>query len=153
MSLASFRPLRKSPHRIALFAALVPFAASAQEASDASAIDWASTVVVRAWPTLMPLPQRVVAAPALLARNPNPMSAGGVVLIGTRMGDAPPPVDQVLSRQPGGRAGLVTVATTNQTSGGSAVTLWDEIAPPAPQPVPVESTRPAQSNVASNTRK
>jgi hypothetical protein len=31
---------------------------------------------------------------------------------------------------------------------GSNVTLWDEIAPPSPLPVPVDAARAAQGNVA-----
>ncbi|MGF6755351.1 hypothetical protein [Paraburkholderia sp. GAS42] len=60
--------------------------------------------------------------------------------------------DQMLSRQRGGAVGMVMVAATPQMRGGS-VTLWDEIAPPTPLPVPVDAARAAQSNVASYTRK
>ncbi|SEA22974.1 hypothetical protein [Paraburkholderia sartisoli] len=59
--------------------------------------------------------------------------------------------DQMLSRQRGGAAGMVMVAATPQMRGGS-VTLWDEIAPPTPMPVPVDAARAAQSNVTSYTR-
>jgi hypothetical protein len=60
--------------------------------------------------------------------------------------------DQMLSRQRGGAVGMVMVAATPQLRGGS-VTLWDEIAPPTPLPIPVDAQRAAQSNVASFTRK
>jgi hypothetical protein len=60
--------------------------------------------------------------------------------------------DQMLSRQRGGAAGMVMVAATPQLRGGS-VTLWDEIAPPSPLPIPVDAARAAQGNVASFTRK
>lgn len=59
--------------------------------------------------------------------------------------------DQMLSRQRGGAVGMVMVAATPQMRGGS-VTLWDEIAPPTPLPVPVDAARAAQGNVASYTR-
>ncbi|MFC0398679.1 hypothetical protein [Paraburkholderia rhizosphaerae] len=61
--------------------------------------------------------------------------------------------DQVLARQRGGASGLTMVAATPQLTRGSSVTLWDEIAPPAPLPVPVDAARAAQSNVASYMRK
>ncbi|MGH8781536.1 hypothetical protein [Paraburkholderia sp.] len=61
--------------------------------------------------------------------------------------------DQVLSRQRGGAAGMVMVAATPQLTRGNSVTLWDEIAPPAPLPIPVDAARTAQANVASFTRK
>ena len=65
--------------------------------------------------------------------------------------------DQMLSRQRGGAVGMVMVAATPQLmhgSGGSnGVTLWDEIAPPSPLPVPVDAARSAQGNVANYQRK
>lgn len=64
--------------------------------------------------------------------------------------------DPALPRQRGDDPGPVTVAATPEEPmrNDSAVTLWDEIAPPAPQPVPVDSGHAAQqSNVASDTRK
>ena len=62
--------------------------------------------------------------------------------------------DQTLSRQRGGAVGMVMVAATPQLMrGNNNVTLWDEIAPPAPLPIPVDATQNAQGNVASYTRK
>lgn len=65
--------------------------------------------------------------------------------------------DQLLSRQRGGAVGMVMVAATPQlmrgNGGGSNVTLWDELAPPSPLPIPVDAARAAQSNVASYQRK
>ena len=63
--------------------------------------------------------------------------------------------DQTLSRQRGGAVGMVLVAATPQLMRGNnnSVTLWDEIAPPAPLPIPVDATQNAQGNVASYTRK
>jgi hypothetical protein len=61
--------------------------------------------------------------------------------------------DQVLSRQRGGAVGMVMVAATPQLMRGSSVTLWDEIAPPTPLPVPIDAARAAQGNVANYQRK
>ncbi len=61
--------------------------------------------------------------------------------------------DQMLSRQRGGATGMLMVATTPRLAHGGSVTLWDEIAPPAPLPVPVDASRPVQGNVAALTRK
>jgi hypothetical protein len=66
--------------------------------------------------------------------------------------------DQVLSRQRGGAVGMLMVAATPQLmrgagSSGNSVTLWDEIAPPSPLPIPVDAARAAQGNVASYQRK
>lgn len=64
--------------------------------------------------------------------------------------------DQVLSRQRGGAVGMVMVAATPQLmrgNGGGNVTLWDEIAPPSPLPVPIDAARAAQGNVANYQRK
>ena len=58
--------------------------------------------------------------------------------------------DEMLSRQRGGAFGMTVVAATPQLmrGNGSNVTLWDEIAPPSPLPVPVDAARAAQGNVA-----
>ncbi|APA84205.1 hypothetical protein BJG93_01410 [Paraburkholderia sprentiae WSM5005] len=63
--------------------------------------------------------------------------------------------DQVLSRQRGGAVGMLMVATTPQLMQHSdnQVTLWDEIAPPLPLPVPVDAARAAQGNLATYQRK
>ncbi|MGF6657617.1 hypothetical protein OKW34_008207 [Paraburkholderia youngii] len=63
--------------------------------------------------------------------------------------------DQMLSRQRGGAVGMLMVAATPQLmqGGGNQVTLWDEIAPPSPLPVPVDAARAAQGNVATYQRK
>lgn len=65
--------------------------------------------------------------------------------------------DQVLSRQRGGALGMVMVVSAPQlmrgSGGGNSVTLWDEIAPPSPLPVPVDAARAAQGNVANYQRK
>lgn len=66
--------------------------------------------------------------------------------------------DQVLSHQRGGFSGMLMVAATPQlmrgtNSGGNGVTLWDEIAPPSPLPIPIDAARTAQDNVANYQRK
>jgi hypothetical protein len=63
--------------------------------------------------------------------------------------------DQMLSRQRGGAVGMLMVAATPQLmqNGGNQVTLWDEIAPPLPLPMPVDAARAAQGNVATYQRK
>jgi hypothetical protein len=166
MSLVFLPPLRKRPLLATLFAALVslalPSAASAQDAADASAMQVAIFVVADAWPMLAPLPTSLVATPAVLELNAAPAARNdtGDSLDASTAGDnavsvnTPPLDDQVLSQQRGGREGMVMVAATPQLmKGGNAVTLWDEIAPPsAPLPVPVDSGRAAQGNIASYTR-
>ncbi|EIF30205.1 hypothetical protein BCh11DRAFT_05682 [Burkholderia sp. Ch1-1] len=65
--------------------------------------------------------------------------------------------DQALSRQRRGAVGGVMVAATPQlmrgNSNGGSVTLWDEIAPPSPSPIPVDAARAAQGNLPSYQRK
>jgi hypothetical protein len=64
--------------------------------------------------------------------------------------------DQMLSRQRGGALGMVMVAATPQLMrGNGSVTLWDEIAPPSPMPIPmpVDAARNAQGNLAVYQRK
>ncbi|PRY03317.1 hypothetical protein [Paraburkholderia sp. BL25I1N1] len=61
--------------------------------------------------------------------------------------------EQALGRQGGGAVGMVMVAATPQLmrgNGGSGnnVTLWDEIAPPAPLPIPIDAARAAKGNAA-----
>jgi hypothetical protein len=38
------------------------------------------------------------------------------------------------------------------SNGGNGVTLWDEIAPPAPLPIPIDVARSAQGNVTTYQR-
>ena len=65
--------------------------------------------------------------------------------------------DQALSHQRGGFGGMLMVSATPQlmrgsNNSGNGVTLWDEIAPPSPLPVPVDVARSAQGNVTSYQR-
>jgi hypothetical protein len=48
---------------------------------------------------------------------------------------------------------MVMVAATPQLMRANGVTLWDEIAPPSPLPIPVDAARAAQGNVANYQRK
>lgn len=66
--------------------------------------------------------------------------------------------EDTLEQQRGRAAGMVMVAATPQMLGtngnsGGTVTLWDEIAPPTPQPIPVDAQRAMQGNNASFTRR
>jgi hypothetical protein len=65
--------------------------------------------------------------------------------------------DQMLSRQRGGAVGMLMVAATPQlmraNGGSNHVTLWDELAPPTPMPIPVDASRTSQGNVANYQRK
>jgi hypothetical protein len=62
--------------------------------------------------------------------------------------------DRVLASQRGTGLGLMTVAASAQSLANTAsVTLWDEIAPPSPVPVPVDTSHVAQSNAVSYFRK
>ncbi len=63
----------------------------------------------------------------------------------------------MLSQQRGGFSGMLMVAATPQLmrsagNGGNGVTLWDEIAPPSPLPIPVDAARSAQGNVTTYQR-
>jgi len=61
--------------------------------------------------------------------------------------------DQTLARQRGGALGMVMVVATPALMRGNGVTLWDEIAPPTPQPVPMDASQSSQGNVANYTRR
>ncbi|MGU7779454.1 hypothetical protein [Burkholderia sp. PU8-34] len=65
------------------------------------------------------------------------------------------PLDEnTLDQQRGRAPGIVTVSAPSAMPAGSAsVTLWDEIAPPTPLPIPVDAQRAIQGNNASYTRK
>jgi hypothetical protein len=55
--------------------------------------------------------------------------------------------DHALERQPGTGPGLMQLL-----KGTPSVTLWDELAPPAPLPIPADSSHAAQSNAVSYFR-
>ncbi|RKP52012.1 hypothetical protein D7S89_00125 [Trinickia fusca] len=62
--------------------------------------------------------------------------------------------DQALADERGSGLGAVTVAATPELIERThSVTLWDELAPPAPAPVPVDTAKTAQVNVLTTTRR
>jgi hypothetical protein len=61
--------------------------------------------------------------------------------------------EDTLSQQRGRAPGFVMVAAAPQMPGNPAsVTLWDELAPPTPLPVPVDAQRTMQGNTVTYTR-
>lgn len=60
--------------------------------------------------------------------------------------------DQALDDERGSGLGAVA-AMPELMQGGHTVTLWDELAPPAPAPAPVDAAKTAQVNVFSATRR
>jgi hypothetical protein len=114
--------------------------------------------VTLTWPMPAALSRSLAATPAtfVLSAAPATESELDASVIGEDAVpiNTPPLDDQMLSRQRGGRAGMVMVAATPELMrGGNTVTLWDEIAPPGPLPVPVDAERAAQGNIVSYTRK
>jgi len=62
--------------------------------------------------------------------------------------------EDTLSQQRGRAPGFAMVAAAPQTLGNPAsVTLWDELAPPMPMPIPVDAQRTMQGNTVTYTRK
>ncbi|KVO82728.1 hypothetical protein WL21_07500 [Burkholderia ubonensis] len=90
-----------------------------------------------------------------------PQASESIATFASPLADAPwmkpyAPLDEdTLGRQRGRAPGYVTVSTASQMAAGSnaSVTLWDEITPPAPLPIPVDTQRAVQGNSASYTRK
>jgi hypothetical protein len=125
-------------------------AAPAQSATLAESNDTASGASANAQPAALAATDgdSQVAASATTARD-DAASVNGISL------DDQVLSDQVLSRQRGGAVGMLMMAATPQLmqGGGNRVTLWDEIAPPAPLPIPVDAARAAQGNVATYQRK
>lgn len=103
----------------------------------------------------------LVAAPAARAQSTSDTStateteAGTAAFRGRFAAGAGPIDDQTLSHQRGRAVGvgMMMVAATPDLRRGNGVTLWDEIAPPAPLPVPVDASQAAQGNIASYTRR
>ncbi|WP_233802651.1 hypothetical protein [Paraburkholderia sp. HP33-1] len=102
-----------------------------------------------------PLASRQVTAPAPAADNSQTSANASNPAVDAATVNDISLDDQILSRQRGGAVGLLMVAATPQLmqGGGNQVTLWDEIAPPSPLPVPVDAARAAQGNVATYQRK
>lgn len=142
-------------------------AARAQTLDDAPVAQVAVASVANAGPDVVPATPAAL-VPATLEISP-PASTASTDLPDDTNATAADPVasgddavfagigtldDQTLSRQRGGAVGMVMVAATPQLMrGNNNVTLWDEIAPPAPLPVPVDATQSAQGNIASYTRR
>ncbi|HEX7682124.1 MAG TPA: hypothetical protein VF446_01060 [Trinickia sp.] len=78
--------------------------------------------------------------------------ASATVMDSVALADATVVDDHALAHQRGTGPGLMTVATPI-LHGAHSVTLWDEIAPPAPVPVPADAAQVAQSNAVSYFRK
>jgi hypothetical protein len=134
----------------ALALALISTAGHAQDAVPADSAN-VPDLVANAMPAVM----NGVMANEAVADDSQRISDAAVIS-SDLASDGAPLDDQVLSRQRGGRAGMVMVAATPQLMGGAnGVTLWDEIAPPAPVPaIPVDAaSRSTQENVASFTRR
>jgi hypothetical protein len=141
---------------IALF--LLPVGAHAQEAGQASSAtltesaDAGSATFTTLTPASSDRTTLAMTSVPLLAANVLSIPADGASVNDFSLDD------QMLSRQRGGAVGMVMVAATPQLmrgNGGSGnnVTLWDEIAPPSPLPIPIDAARTAQGNVANYQRK
>lgn len=78
--------------------------------------------------------------------------ASATVMDSMAAADAMAVDDHALAHQRGTGPGLMTVAAP-LLHGARSVTLWDEIAPPAPVPVPADAAQVAQSNAVSYFRK
>jgi hypothetical protein len=126
----------------------LPTGAYAHESASSNSTDASSVALADMTSAAAAAPETAVADSANETSTPILNTAADVV----SMNDVPID-DQVLARQRGGAAGMTMVAATQQLLRGTSVTLWDEIAPPAPLPVPVDAARAAQSNVASYMRK
>ncbi|MFC5428536.1 hypothetical protein ACFPTO_06920 [Paraburkholderia denitrificans] len=128
---------------------------AAQVRADASADVIPATVHKLSAPALVPATLDTSPPPTDSARA----DTGALAEDSTPPADAPvvagsPLDDQTLAHQRGGAVGMLMVAATPQLMrGGGSVTLWDEIAPPAPLPVPVDNSQAAQGNIANYTRK
>lgn len=148
---------------IALAALAAPCQAHADSLGDAPAIGeatffvngtWAAPFVHRAASAvdLAIAPRFAIGAAATDRSDDAPQAAGEDANAEAPIAGATPLDDRVLARQRGTGPGLMTVAASMQGLHSSQVTLWDEIAPPAPVPVPADSAHPAQSNAVSYFR-
>jgi hypothetical protein len=163
MRLAFRIDLRHVPPYAALCAALLivalPPGVNAQEPVTASSPDTGSVTLASTTPAAATAPATAVSDAADTANTAASVSdlAGDArsipadaVAVNDLVLD-----DQVLSQQRGGFSGMLMVAATPQlmrANGGNSVTLWDEIAPPSPLPIPVDVARSAQGNVTTYQR-
>ena len=153
---------------VALAALSAPCQAHTQSPGEAPAIGAATFFVNGNWTALIPLVNRaaiavdssvaqrfVIGATAsdgfdepMQAPSQNASAETEAPIAGATALD-----DRVLARQRGTGPGLMTVAASMQPLQNShSVTLWDEIVPPAPLPVPADSGHAAQSNAVSYFR-
>lgn len=150
---------------IALAALAAPCQAHADSLGDAPAIGeatffvngtWAAPFVDRAASAVnLAVASRFVIGAAATDRSddaPQAVSEDANANVEAPIAGATPLDDRVLARQRGTGPGLMTVAASMQGLHNAQVTLWDEIAPPAPVPVPADSAHPAQSNAVSYFR-
>ena len=165
MRLAFRIDLRHVPPYAALCAALLivalPPGVNAQEPVTASSPDTGSVTLASTTPAAATPPDTAVSDAADTANTAASVSdlAGDALSIPADAVAVNNPVldDQVLSQQRGGFSGMLMVAATPQlmrgnAGGGNGVTLWDEIAPPSPLPIPVDVARSAQGNVTTYQR-
>lgn len=133
----------------------LPIGAHAQEPASSTSTDAGSPALASLTPAAAAAPETAAADGATEAIDA-PAIASSAQLLNARadvlsMADGALD-DQVLARQRGS-ARLTMVAATPQLRRGGSVTLWDEIAPPTPLPIPIDAARTAQGNAASYLRK
>jgi hypothetical protein len=150
---AIVRPAPGSAARATATASAGPGAGVVPATRDAAAALPIAPATPETGPTRAQRAQRDVAA------NREPWSDDTV------LGGARPLDDETLSRQRAGAVGMLTMVSAGTTQlwrggaggisgvSGSGVTLWDEIGPPTPLPIPVDNSQAAQGNIASYTRK
>ena len=145
----------------ALLIVALPPDVNAQEPVTASSPDTGSVTLASATPAAATAPDTAVSDAADTANTAASASdlAGDALSIPADAVAANDLVldDQALSQQRGGFSGMLMVAATPQlmrssSNGGNGVTLWDEIAPPSPLPIPVDVARSAQGNVTTYQR-
>lgn len=160
---------RIAPHHLSLCTALcaaltlvaLPQGANAQESAqesvNAGSTGTGSVTLASTTPAAATAPDTADTAKRSASSGDLANAALGVPADATSLNDFSLD-DQVLSRQRGGFSGMLMVAATPQLmrsagNGGNGVTLWDEIAPPSPMPIPLDAAANAQGNVASYQRR
>lgn len=160
---------RIAPHHLSLCAALcaalalvaLPQRANAQEPAqqsvNASSTGTGSVTLASTTPAAATAPDTADAANHSASGSDLTSAAVSVPADATSLNDSSLD-DQMLSRQRGGFNGMLMVAATPQlmrstSNGGNGVTLWDEIAPPSPLPIPLDAAANAQGNVAAYQRR
>ncbi|MEW6341730.1 MAG: hypothetical protein RXR20_30150 [Paraburkholderia sp.] len=150
----------------ALLLAALPPGVNAQEPVTASSPDTGSVTLASVSPAAVAAPDTVVSDAADTVNPADTRSdltgdalsiPADAAAVDTVSVNDPALDDQALSQQRGGFSGMLMVAATPQLmrsagNGGNGVTLWDEIVPPSPLPIPVDVARSAQGNVTSYQR-